>query len=94
LERGGEARLLHNPGRRRLCRSVDAGAPVSLPDFLKSRGYPEFADGELIFPLHLSCTECRGKLVGSERVFQTCGHHRFRRGVVVPPGRHPDGRRP
>jgi hypothetical protein len=67
---------------------------VSLPDFLKSRGYPEFADGELIFPLPVDCRVCHSRLEVDDRVFKSCPEHRFRRGVVVPPGRHPDGRRP
>ena len=44
-------------------------------DYLKSRGYPEYVDGELYFhPVPPKCAACTGLLVGDEIRFGTCGH--------------------
>jgi hypothetical protein len=49
---------------------------MSLPDYLKSRGFPEETSEGLHFPLRVNCVVCHGQLVGSERVYGVCGHDR------------------
>ena len=63
---------------------------MSLSSWLRAEGYPEFIDGELVFPLFGECRVCRKPLVRS--VFSTCDAHRFRRdGALLPPLSRPGG---
>jgi len=67
---------------------------MSILDTFRFGEFPEFLDGELIFPLSLTCRVCHVHLEMEDRVFRSCPAHRFRRGGVLasfPPPTRPDG---